>query len=329
MNLHGIFFILLLLTMQVAGAVDIQEEIEIAIYIKELLSQKCFDGDWSVVDKHGSSKSKTQSMDHIRAYIDIVGFKNECIINNTNYVNGDAKDFAIVKRRAWYTPVNGQKVSLETSYTITDIGNKTIATQTTRFTWKYYKNTLLGGKWVYVDEGPLTVKSSVESPENFSSIPEIPVHIAVHNRTVNPIAIISIPSEANPIMKNVVATRVSYNGSETTRYDKIGWIVKNWWGTELVEFVDKEQPLWEQKGEEISHQFHRFVIFCDREKFNKSCVNISFISPYEVQQVKNYTIDEISHHAKIPTCVIKLILTIIGSVMFIKILIGVVRRVYL
>lgn len=309
-----------------------EEAIEIAEWVTDLIAQKCWEGNWSVADKHGTPIKNIKSDEHIRAWINITGFEEESIINGTHYVNGSAKDFAIVERDAWYTSVGGTVVSFTTEYSIGDsiIGNATnnktnttTASQTTNFHWKYWVPTFpIGGYWVHVYEGPLIVSCTVPSPKNLTSrILDVNIDVKIYNHSINPVTYINIPE-----IEDVMITRVTYNNSTISRYSQIGWVTQNERGTELVEFVDHEIPVWDKDEDqtEIDHQ-GGFVTILDPD-FNVSKLNIKFIAPYEVRNATTFSVQKVSGHASVPIEVFKLILTLIGAIAFLILLIGVIKR---
>jgi len=135
----GHFFILILLLMVGTVSASCSDE-EIYEYLSDSPNQEYWDGDWGVADEEGLPVKVVRSNGHIRGWIDIIGFRELCVINGTEYVNGSPKDFAIVKRKAWHTPIDGKVVSFETSSaTVDDIDGTTAAIQYTTFHWEKKK----------------------------------------------------------------------------------------------------------------------------------------------------------------------------------------------
>jgi hypothetical protein len=335
-----VFFIVIILLVSVCGCGEaslIGDAVNVTEFVKDVMCQEYWDGDWTIASEQGKPVKNVKSNKHIRAWIDIIGFKNESIINDTRYVNGSAKAFAIVRRDAWHTPVNGVVVSFTTAYSIDDSmtanatnneTNTTTATQTTNFHWKYKVCTMYGCHWVHVYEGPLTVSSTVPAPENFTTrIPDVCVHIKSYNRTVAPITYIHIPIENHPSMKDVMISRVSYNGSHISRYDQAGWVMKNDRGTEHVEFVDGGVlPSWTKDGNRsVIDHCGRFITVFDPH-FNLSLLNISLHTPYETRHISNYSIETVTNNAKVNVPLLKVIALLIISFMMLIIILKVVKR---
>jgi hypothetical protein len=321
-----IFFIILLIVSIPSAEAGVIEDAKAVKFVTDLLGREYWDGDWIIASEQGTPAKSVKSSRHIRAWIDIIGFKDESVINETRYVDGIAKDFAIVKRHAWHTPVNGKVVSFTSTYNIADGHDMTTATQSTTFHWKKKKCGVFGCHWVHYWEY-LTVSHTTESPENFTTrIPNMCVYIKSYNRTFNPVTYIYIQPEMHPSMEDVMISRVRYNGSNISRYAQVGWVMKNDRGTEYVEFVDGGiHPLW-HKDENQSMIDHcgRLVTIFDPD-FNESLLNISLHTPYETRYITNYSMDIVTGNAKVNIPLVKIILLLIGSAMAIIILMKVVK----
>lgn len=322
-----IFFIILLIVSIPSAEAGIMEDAKMVKFVTDLLGREYWDGDWIIASEQGTPAKSVKSSGHIRAWIDIIGFENESVINGTRYVNGTAKDFAIVKRNAWHTSVSGKVVSFTSTYHITDSDNMTTAAQNTSFHWKKKICGMFGCYWKHYHES-LTVSHTVESPENFTTrIPDVCVHIKSYNRTFNPATYIYIPPEAHTSMKDVMISRVRYNGSNISRYDQVGWVMKNDRGTEHVEFVDDGiSPSWcKDENQSVIDHCGRLVTIFDPD-FNESLLNISLHTPYETRYITNYSTDIVTGNAKVNIPLVKIILLLIGSAMAIIILTKVIKR---
>jgi len=298
-------------------------------FIINWLGREYWDGDWSVADKIGNPVKNVKSSGHIRGWIDIVGFRNMSVIDGVCYVNGTPASFAIVKRDAWHTTVDGVVVSFTSTSSVDDHYNYTTAAQHTIFHWKYEVCPLLGPcYWVHVWEY-LTVSYTVDSPKTFTTrIPDVCVYIKSHNRTVAPVTYIYVPVENHSSMEDVMISRVCYNGSTVSRHDQVGWVMKNNRGTEHVEFVDDgKHPSWckDDDQSEIDH-CGRLVTIFDPD-FNMSLLNISLHTPYETRYVTNYSTDIVTSHVKINIPLLKVIMLLVGSFMVIILIVKVIKRV--
>ena len=238
----------------------------------EIQNEEFFDCDWSIANKHGNPVKDMKSSGHIRAWIDIIGFRNESIIDGVRYVNGSAKDFAIVKRDAWHTSVDGMVVSFISAYNIGDSNNTTTATQSTTFHWKYEVCGLLGCHWVHVHEY-LTVSYTADSPEKFNnSIDDYEITITSYNNSITPYTLIYVPDR-----DNIIKAVVEYNNSRYIFYNRTGWVSANTKGTEHVEFINKTWDV-HDKSHTITRRVRYNVI--NEAPLNWSQLNISVYTPY-------------------------------------------------
>jgi len=193
------YFMVALSIVGSAGADPVED------YFGGLPSQEYWDGDWSVAHEEGTPIKDVQVSQHIRGWIDIIGFREMCTIGGEDYVNGSPRDFAIVKRDAWHTGVDGKVVSFTSSCAVEDRDGVTTAIQYTTFHWKHKKCSILGGcHWVHHHERQ-AITYSVESPSTYTTrIQDIPVKVEVHNRSFQPTTCILIPKATHPSMKGVV-----------------------------------------------------------------------------------------------------------------------------
>ena len=237
-----------------------------------ILDDKVFDEEWSVADRVGNPVKDVKSSQHIRGWIDIVGFREMCIINGTMYVNGSPMDFAIVKRRAWHTPVNGKVVSFTSTYHLADCGYMTTATQSILFHWKYKKCSVFGCHWVHVYEHQ-KIKYSTISPETFNnSIDDYEITITSYNNSVTPYTLIWIPNRWN-----IVKHSVNYKNDTASWYNLTGLVGKNDRGTEHVEFFNTTGYTIDVNNT-IAIRGGFFVI--NEAPLNWSLLDISVFTPY-------------------------------------------------
>lgn len=295
----------------------VNNTIEITNFVADLLSQKNWDRDWKVATDEGKPRKIVKSRDHLRAWISITGFRNESRINGTRYVNGAAKDFAIVQRSEWHTwEPEMVVVSFKSNLNIIDSivlngSNTTTATQRTDLHWKYWKNKLLGsGYWINEYED-LTVSCTVEAPENFTTqIPGINITITRFNRSFKDVTYIDVPTANHPSMQDVMSVVADYNGSKLRRYDQIGWVCKNTCGAEFVEFVDNGLPLWVMDDNQTTIHHCGKSIIVSTENFNISKLNISIHTPYESVNLSNFTVTDVSGSTVISVPILRIILII-------------------
>lgn len=296
-----------------------KEAKEIAEFVYDLLSLKVWDGDWKVADDEGEPVKHWTKNNRIRAWINITGFRNESVINGTRYVNGSAKDHAIIKRYAKYSMGKGEKkTSFTSTLTVTDSvginGTKTTAVQKSVLNYKKRVCSFGICRWV-AKTTSLTADVTVNAPENLTTrIPNVTVNILVYNRSVAPVTYIYVPIEHCPSMKDVMIVNYTYNGSTVHRYDQVGEVRKNSLGAEYVQFIDGGwYPLWikDTNQTKIDHCGRLVTVF--DPNFNISLLNISLHTPYETKYIENVTMKVISGNVRIPISFIKIVLLLIGS----------------
>ena len=307
-------------------------------FVTDLFDREYWDGDWEIASDHGKPMKDIKRTDNSWAWIDIVGFENESIIDDIRYVNGTPRSFAIVKYDSGYSvPENCEFVSYDVELKVIDTewdhkNDTTEAILHTKFVYKEWICYVIPnfGKfcyWEYYTE-KITISCTVDSPETFATrIPDVQVHITSYNRSVNPVTYIYIPTENHSSMKDVMISRVYYNGSNITRYDQTGWVMENPKGTEHVEFVDDGAlPSWVKDGNQsmIDHCGRLVTVF--GQDFNISLLNISLHTPYETRYATNYTIDEVEDNAKVNVPLLKVILLIAGFIVAFILVIGVIKR---
>ena len=336
-----LFFILTLMMLCISQSAEcgIVQDAKIVKFVTDLLGREYWDGDWTIAEEHGKPAKHIKRTDNSWAWIDIVGFENESVINNTRYVNGTPRSFAIVKYDSGYSvPNNHVFVSYDVESKIIDNewdhkNDTTEAIIHTKFVHKYWfcepPACLLCAPvcyWIFVTEC-LTTSSIVDSPDTFTTrIPDVQIHITSYNRSVNPVTYIYVPTENHPSMKDVMISRVCYNGSNIARYDQTGWVMRNPKGTEYVEFVDDGAlPSWaKDDNQSVIDHCGRFITVFGGD-FNISLLTISLHTPYETRYVTNYTINEVEGNAKVDVPMLKVILLIAGFIATFILIIRVIK----
>ena len=240
-----------------------------------IINEKVFDDDWSIADKIGDPVKDVKSSGHVRGWINIVGFRNMSVIDGVRYVNGTPSTFAIVKRDAWYTSVDGVVVSFTSTSSTDDHYNYTTAVQHTVFHWKYKVCGVFGCHWVHVLEY-LTVSYTAESPEVYNNtIDDYEITITSYNNSVTPYTLIYVPGRYNIIKHNV-----AYKGNITSCYNLTGLVKTNDRGTEHVRFLNEPGETLDE-NETITRRAEYYVI--NEAPLNWSLLNISVYTPYIVK----------------------------------------------
>lgn len=322
------FFIAILLMISIPTVGAIVDDDDIMEYLGDLPNQEYWDGDWSIVDKVGTPIKNTKSSDHIRGWIDIVGFEDMAVVNGTEYVNGTPADLAFVKCKAWHTSVDGTVVSFTSLSWTYDYEGNTTAAQHTKFHWKYKECTLSGCHWVHVYEEQ-TITYITKSPMVFNlKIQDVPIRVVVCNQSFQPVTQIIIPDARSPVMDGVMDVIISYNGSSTSRRDEIGFIVLNDRGTEYAEFVPLDDPTWTDDDNQTTISHFLMAATVRESNFNASNLTTQFRTPYETRNVTNYTIVEMDQTSISPNVPLtKVFVLLIGTILVVLMVVGVIPRV--
>ena len=316
-------------------------------YLSDVHNQEYWDGDWQIASEEGkpvrSWRDNCYGSDDcsatISAWIDIIGFRNESVINGTRYVNGSSKDFAIVKRDARYSvPSSMRFISFKSTSKVIDCtwDDGRISTEAIQSSKLVYEEWICYfipdiGNFCYWQEytDNLYVSCTTAAPHPYTTrIQDIPVRVVVCNRSFQPVTHIIIPDEDTPIMAGVREVQVTYNDSTVSRHDEIGFVVDNNRGTEYVEFVPFGEATWieDDNQTEISH-FLGAVTVSDPE-FNMSKLQIQMRTPYETRNVTNYTvvvIDDTPISLNVP--LLRASALICGAIVTLFALIGVIPRI--
>lgn len=244
-----------------------------------IIYEEVFDGDWTIADKHGKQTKDIKTTDNSWAWVCIVGFENESIINRTRYVNGTPRSFAIVKYDSGYSvPEDCVFVSYDVELKVVDTEwDHTIGTTEailhTKFVYKERVCSILGGcHWVFYRE-EITTSSIVESPETFNnSIDDYEITITSYNNSVGPYTLIYVPQR-----ENIIKHSVYYKNGTASWYNLTGLVKENHLGTEYVRFLN-ETGFVTDESKTITRRAEYFVI--NEAPLNWSMLDIHVYTPY-------------------------------------------------
>ena len=260
-----------------------------------VLEEKVFDGDWAISDKHGTPIKNIERTDNSWAWIYIVGFENESIVDNTRYVNGTPRSFAIVKYDSGYSvPEDCVFVSYDVTLKIIDTewdykNDTTKAILHTKFVYKEWvcetgAYGIVDCWWVFYKE-EITTSCTVDSPETFNnSIDDYEITITSYNNSVTPYTLIYVPTR-----DNIIKQSVYYKNDTASWYNLTGLVKENYRGTEHVRFLNKTGFTIDE-NETITRRAEYFVI--NEAPLNWSLLDISVFTPYieKTDSVCNATI---------------------------------------
>ena len=245
-----------------------------------IVNEEVFDGDWSVAHGEGTPVKNVKRSNHIRGWIDIIGFREMCNIDGVDYINISPKDAAIVKRNSWHTDVDGTVVSFKSTCTVREYYGFTIATQHTSFHWKQEvcRKVCHNNKchtechWDNYYEYQ-TISTVEKSPNVFNnSIDGYNITITSYNNSVTPYTLIYIPPRWN-----IIKQTVTYRNATASWYNLTGLVQKNDVGTEYVQFLNKSKFVIDE-DETITRRAEYFVI--NEAPLNWSQFDIRVYTPY-------------------------------------------------
>lgn len=254
-------------------------DLEIYNIFVSMLSSKYIDSISDLPHSDGVPEKNVQSSGHIKAWIDIVGFRDMVRDNGTDYVPGNPADYAIIQNDAWgvfQCSICGydiiKNVQKQTS------GSYTRVTMDLKMTW-YEKICGENGCFCIEHIEYASFSDLEKSPEIYPRLKDGPVFITIYNTTFEPKTGVRFRVE------NATKTRISYQNSSLAYYEQIAH----------VEYTNKNVPFgnmtliesWERKGEEISHIGDEIIINGTVEPQE---VIVQAFTPYETMTLTNYTV---------------------------------------
>ncbi len=150
----------------------------------------------------GTPHIMMQERGHIRAWVDIVGFRNLSRKGDIYYIFGDPADMAIVAGETKANPP-GVLESLEKSVSLTQLGNKLVASL--HVVLKYHT--------IYCDDRGCYVNGRFKEEAIFQDIEPIPAIISNHDDAVQ-----VLYREMNFNLFNITDIRININNSVYDRY---------------------------------------------------------------------------------------------------------------
>jgi len=131
-------------------------------------------------------------------------------------------------------------------------------------------------------------------------------------------------------MRGVMDIQVSYNGSNISRYDQVGFVVDNDRGTEYVEFVPFDDPSWIADDNQTTVGHFLGAATIHDPDFNVSKLQIRMRTPYETRNADNYTITTIEEDAPIELNIplMRVFAILCGGIIAIIALVGVTTRAW-
>ncbi len=230
---------------------------------------------------------------HMLAWVDIVGFRNQSRINNTDYIYGDPCSCVIVESEVkdlltWNDNVDW--IDKEFSYHISN-GNITVTMNVTML-WHHSTETTHpnGNKGVKKDYSYafMTITDTESLPlQYFYRSANTSTHLLFYNNTFSPKTIINVPEN-----EGLFYIEYSYDNESIKQNLMNAEIEKNPKGIDFINFSEVKR--WEDPEGNLSHITGCCVI--KGANFSLDDLNISLRTPYSSIGVTDYnlTINNVS-----------------------------------
>jgi len=263
-----------------------------------ILDETAYNNSLNIVTEYNAPDQTVQSSEHIRGWIDIVGFEDTVRIDNVTYANNTVAPTPIIKRDVWDGLVlfNDNLDSIQiTDERFTTIGNITTAEIDIHMLW--HRSTLrtrtvcvLGicrtVSWIQKDyyNEYATFSKSVESPVQYPNLEPTAVQITVYNYSFNPHIEISLP-----IQPAETKTTFTYDNDSITRVNMLG--IASTGAVNLSECL-----YWEDESDLFVTKNTNAILKMNTSEFNPNKLQIVTSSPYESKTITDYTISNVDYN---------------------------------
>lgn len=225
-----------------------------------------------------------QHQSHIKAWVDIVGFKNLTKENGVYLIQGDPASLAIVQYDAKAADVPGSVQKITKSLTTLNSNNFTVASLTVYLYWKSIscdKNSC----WEVPHHETATFQDTEKSPDQFDKHPNPTVNIIEYNNTIEPkISITVIEPNASKIF-------IQYGNKSITERLKLYHVESTAKGVYYANISTIES--WDVQG--ISRFGNSALINTNISDMNYSQLNITVMDIYGTVKADTFNIKQITY----------------------------------
>jgi len=222
------------------------------------------------------------------ATLSIEGFKDISEIDGIEYINGSAKDNAIVHYETRNTALLGAGQTSKLSYE--ENNNNLTAILTVKTSYYVKKSSTVRVKGISISIPSISTESETETfyvtspaPVQFPKTIEPSANITYYNNSYNPHTTVYLTN-----VPGIVKENFQYNGSTATHFKLIGWKTSKPNGIEYTNF--SKVNTWKFEGDQLSGSADQLYI---KGKFQPEKLNITVTTPYESIKVTDYTYTEI------------------------------------
>lgn len=253
-----------------------------------ILDEKYSDNISDLPYSAGSPTISWQEQGHIRAWVNIVGFKNITRIDGIDYINGKPESLALVQYGVSVSHP-GIRDSLDKSLSVNQSGNNTIASL--HVVLKYHTiNCDDTGCWI---SGRFTEKrdftDSELSPLIYPSLQSGSANITEYNNSINPKTAIALN-----LPGNISKATFSYGSDSLTHYFRQGHVEQTVKGVYFLNL--SERDFWTANTEFLQH-LNTWVIIPNSSQPDYSKLSIEISNSYETRTITNYSLERITYNS--------------------------------
>ena len=285
--------------------------------IFDITSETAYNDSLDIVTVFPEPDKIVQEHEHIRGWIDIVGFNHTVNLNGVQYCN---QSDPVIKYNLWAEGITSKKritnnkvdfIKVIDERTFKD-GDGITTKIDVHLKWHHSvrKSRTVDGRtrtWIkktYHHEY-MTLSAHAKAPQQLISAPMPSANITIYNNSVNPYVEIYVP-----VFNTTTKTVYSYGDETITRRTLSGIAC-----TGAVNFSDC--LYWEDKSDIWAYKNNVAVLKgVNESKFDQSILSITVHSPYEVQQINNVNVSSVEMNPNKPFSNPNVFVTLILLVVF-------------
>lgn len=227
-----------------------------------------------------------QESGHVRGWIDIVGFREMIQENGTDFVPGNASDFAIVQFDA-DADVPGIVRELIKSVQVFQNGDTVVAVLNVDLSWK---SVICSDKscWQIPHHEKVQFQDSEKAPKTYPMNQPLNVTVAFYNNSYSPKAVVNTG-------KNnwTLSEKYSYRDEQIEHFSKKGYVSMNEKGVKYVTYYPAD--IWKNGNETLFSWMDDSVVI-NTVNFNLSDLTVTAVSPYgHITEASGYNYSRIDY----------------------------------
>jgi len=254
--------------------------------IFDVFNETEYKGSLNIVTEYQDPDKTVQSHKHIQGWIDIVGFKDAVMYNETFYINGSEDPTPVIKywiRRKGISKKSVNYLKIKDKRVINSNGITTVELD---ILLKWHSTTTTHYSDGSTSKGTsskplenLTLSTSIKIPQSYPKINKTNIKIIIYDNMFNPHVDIHIP-----VQPFETKTEIIYQNETITRHTKSGFAA--------IGAVNLSDCLfWEGKYDNLKYRNEMAIIDnIGSSNFNPKDLEITTISPYESITQTNYSI---------------------------------------